>query len=242
MSTGLLKKIAMRSVSSGLKIPELLFERVNEMSILKSLLDEQEINCVLDVGANRGQFAQELRGIGYRGQIISFEPLRSEFAKMSEIFKDDPKWTGFNIALGSENGEVEIKIPNMTVFSSFLDQTNEAKKVETEIVTVRRLDEVMTEIEGRFSSLRMFLKMDTQGFDLEVFRGAGERINEMLGLQSEVSVNPIYKGMPHYLESLGVYEAAGLELINLSIVNRTKNGGIVEFNALMRRIVRGVTH
>lgn len=236
MSTGLLKKIAMRSVSFGLKIPELPFERLNEMAILKNLLDEQEINCVLDVGANRGQFAQELRGIGYRGEIISFEPLSGEFAKMSEIFKDDKKWRGYNIALGSEAGEVEIKIPNMTAMSSFLDHANGTTKVETELVTVKRLEDVLPDIERDLTDPKIFLKMDTQGFDLEVFRGAGARIKDMRGIQSEVSVNPIYEGMPHYLESLGVYEAAGFELINLSIVNRTKNGGIVEFNALMRRM------
>jgi hypothetical protein len=77
--------------------------------------------------------------------------------------------------------------------------------------------------------------MDTQGYDLEVFRGASGIISKILGIQSELSIQPIYRDMPHYLEALEAYESAGFELFNLSVVNRVDTGGLLEMNCFMRR-------
>ena len=77
--------------------------------------------------------------------------------------------------------------------------------------------------------------MDTQGYDVEVFRGASGCIGDVRGLQSELSVQPMYQGMPHYVEALDVYRTAGFDLHNLSVVNRTADGGFVELNCFMRR-------
>jgi len=86
-----------------------------------------------------------------------------------------------------------------------------------------------------FDSSRVFLKMDTQGYDLEVFRGTSGCIDKIQGIQSELSIQALYKNMPHYLEVLEAYEAAGFDLYNLSVVNRVSNGGLLELNCFMRR-------
>ena len=68
-----------------------------------------------------------------------------------------------------------------------------------------------------------------------MFRGAELCLPQLLGLQSELSVQPLYENMPHYIEALELYERAGLELYDLSVVNRTDDGGILELNCYMRR-------
>jgi hypothetical protein len=56
-----------------------------------------------------------------------------------------------------------------------------------------------------------------------------------VGLQSEISVTPIYANMPHYTQALDYYESRGFSLLNLFIVNRTAEGSILEYDCIMAR-------
>jgi FkbM family methyltransferase len=235
MSSNFLKSVVLKLVSGGLKIPEGRIDRVIELIHLKALLSELNINCVLDVGANRGQFAGELRGIGYTGHIISFEPLKQEFASMARRFLPDPKWMGYQVALGSEEKTAKINITRRTDLSSFLRLREDESVIECQDVEIKRLDSLLPRLVQQIPSPRIFLKMDTQGFDLEVFKGASGCVESLLGLQSELSIRPIYEDMPHYLEALRMYEASGYELYNLSAVARVFGKGLVEVNCFMKR-------
>ena len=235
MSQSLIKSIAVWGISKGLRLPQAPLDRANELSFLRDLLLQLRIDCVLDVGANRGQFARELRGIGYDGLIISFEPIGNEFLALKEQFKNDPKWSGYQVALGSRDESLSITIPRLTVMSSLLESTVAERGARKELVKVRRLDNMLPSLMKDFDSSRVFLKMDTQGYDLEVFRGTSGCIDKIQGIQSELSIQALYKNMPHYLEVLEAYEAAGFDLYNLSVVNRVSNGGLLELNCFMRR-------
>lgn len=230
-----LKSGVLWSIAKGLHLPQSQLDRVNELSFLKMLLGQLEIDCVLDVGANRGQFAEELRGIGYRGQIVSFEPIASEFLVMKTQRQDDRQWTGYSMALGSKEETMSITIPKLTVMSSLLEFASAEKHARVEQIEVRRLDTLFPDLQQKLGFSRPFLKMDTQGYDLEVFRGAAGCIGQIRGMQSELSVRPLYKNMPHYLEALKAYEQEGFDLYNLSVVNRISNGGLLELNCFMRR-------
>ncbi|CAN5730473.1 FkbM family methyltransferase [soil metagenome] len=235
MSQNLLKSIAVWSVSKGLRLPQAHWDRVTELGFLSDLLAQLKIDCVLDVGANRGQFAAELRGIGFTGRIISFEPIASEFQAMREHFQGDQAWSGHQMALGSTEQMMSITVPKLTVMSSLLESDYAGKDARKEQVAVRRLDQLLPSLLPDFEHQRLFLKMDTQGFDLEVFKGAAGCLHRVQGIQSELSVQPLYKNMPHYLEVLQCYEGAGFDLHNLSVVNRVENGGLLELNCFMRR-------
>jgi FkbM family methyltransferase len=229
-----MKSWGLKLISAGLKAPENPLDRFVEFTMLKQLLAKLEIDCVLDVGANCGQFARHLRAIGYRGRIVSFEPVPDEFTKLRRAFENDRAWSGHPIALGKEPGTLRIKIPGLTVMSSFLD-LQDPSEVRTEEVEVRRLDELFPSLMANAAAPKVFLKMDTQGYDLNVFQGAEGCINEIRGLVSEISVRPLYKNQPHYLESLGTYERAGFDLYHLSVVNRESGGGLQELNAYLKR-------
>jgi len=230
-----LKTATLKCVAHGMKFPVGAMDRIAELQLLCDLVERLRPDCVLDVGANRGQFASELRGIAYRGRIISFEPLDSEFQALSAAFADDPLWQGQNLALGSRSDNLEMVIPGLTVLGSLLSPNFESRSVRTQRVNVARLDAVLPALLPDWQNQRLFLKMDTQGYDLEVFRGAAGILDRVVGLQSELSVRPIYHGMPHYLQALGCYEDAGFSLFNLSAVSRSAEDGLIEMNCFMQR-------
>lgn len=226
--------VGFKVVSADVKLPEIRIAHYFEFVHLKTLLEALGIDCVLDVGANRGQFGRDLRAIGYEGRIVSFEPVPRAFADLEALTARDPLWSGHPIALGTEKKTATIHVPDETSGSSFLDPVDDLR-IESVEVAVERLDAVFPTLDLGGKVPKVFLKMDTQGFDLEVFGGASGCIDSILGLQSELSVVPLYKGMPDYLEALAVYEAAGFGLYNLSLVNRTPTGRILELNCYMQR-------
>ena len=197
-----LKSIALWGISKGLLLPQARIDRLTELSFLRRLLDQLQVDCVVDVGANRGQFAGELRGIGYKGLLLSFEPIASEFSALEREFGDDPQWRGHQIALGSKPGSMSMNIPRLTVMSSLLESEVTEPGMRSESVVVKRLDDVLPPLAEKFGISRVFLKMDTQGYDLEVFKGAFGCLGMIQGIQSELSVKPLYKNMPHRTQAL----------------------------------------
>lgn len=197
---------------------------------------KRDINLVFDVGANRGFYSEHLRMGGYKGHIFSFEPVRECFDELASRAEGDPKWQVFNCALGSEAGEIGfnvIKYGGESVMSSVLEPSTFEFPTTKTTVPVRTFREVM-KTEAPVESPRVFLKMDTQGFDLEVFKGS-ENAKEILLLQSEVAVRRSYKEMPCYTESLAVYRDAGFKLIDTFLVGGKEYIG--ELDALMGREV-----
>lgn len=208
-----------------------------EWSLIRDVLQKYAINCVLDVGANRGRYARSLRRIGYRGLICSFEPVPEEYEHLCTAMQSDPNWLGFEIALGSEDTNQIFHIAvESTAMSSFLRHKDNSAIMRDITVEVRQLDSVLTQILSSIPEPRIFLKLDTQGYDLEVVKGAGNSLNQILCLQSEISVDPIYDKMPHYLTALEAYQHLGFHLSGLFEVDRRQvQETIVEMNCLMVR-------
>jgi len=205
------------------------------------LLRELRVDVVLDVGANRGQYADRLRRSGYRGRIVSFEPVPELVAALRDRAARDDRWQVHDYALGEEDGEAPINVVPESAVSSLLDASDFGKEwlpkmatSHTETIRVRRLADVLDEVTAGLPDPRVFLKLDTQGFDLQAFRGAGDRVGELMGMQSEVSCVPIYDGMPRMAEQLTAYEQAGFELTGMFPVSRDRPTlRVIEFDAVM---------
>jgi FkbM family methyltransferase len=199
-------------------------------------------NCVLDVGANKGQYAQSLRRAGYRGWIISFEPVRRDFEELTRRAAKDKRWTTHQIALGREDGTIAMNVVPGTL-SSLLPATSfgsnryqQLQAPTVEQVDVRRLDGVLDEFTAHVPRPRPYLKLDTQGFDLEAFAGLGERAGDIVGMQSEVALLEIYEGMPRMTRAIEIYEAAGFEVTGLHPVSRERRTArVLEFDCIMVR-------
>lgn len=155
-------------------------------------------------------------------------------------FRHDPKWLGYNYALGSKDKEQILNIATeSTAMSSFLEPQSSGWKLREVMVQMKRLDTVFDEVIATIgvSDSRIFLKMDTQGYDLEVFSGAEGCLGRVLGIQSEVSVEPIYVGMPHYLDAIRCYEGYGFRLVGLTEASRhPSRNTIMEMNCFMMRL------
>ena len=75
--------------------------------------------------------------------------------------------------------------------------------------------------------------MDTQGYDLEVFKGGKKSLASVCCLLSEMSLIPIYEGMPHYLESLSTYQDAGFKVSGFYPITRNLDLSLNEVDCML---------
>lgn len=163
------------------------------------LMERYQIDLVLDVGANQGQYATQLRQEGYRGTIVSFEPLDDAFALLQSKAKADAGWQAVQLALGDTDGETVIHVSAGNVNSSLLPVTAQfqsinstARVIHEQTIRVRRLDSIADQYIPPHA--QAFLKLDTQGYEAHVLRGATETLEQVRGIQIEMSITPLYHG------------------------------------------------
>lgn len=210
---------------------------------LIDFLSTHGIDLVVDVGANEGQFASSLREIGYRGRIVSFEPVESVYALLCERANSDPKWETRQLALGSKAGRQRISVSANSVFSSLLPQLRAAVEfdpaaavVRSEEIEVVRFDDLF----GGWHERKIFLKVDTQGFERQVIQGARASLSAIQGIQLELPVVQLYAGNWSFEGALGEMRELGFEPAQIRPV--TKRGddrsSALEFDCVFRRIER----
>ena len=212
---------------------------------LPRLFKAFNINCVLDVGARIGDYGVLLRRAGYTGRIVSFEPVAASFGLLQRRAANDKRWITYPYALGSNNGVAEINVMRETVYSSMLrPATNRDERLfpgntieRQETIELRRLDSMFAEVTRDLENPRVYMKMDTQGWDLEVFRGAEGCLAHVVALQSELSALPIYEEMSGYQQALAVYREAGFVESAFFRETRDPHWRLVEFDCVMVRDV-----
>ncbi len=184
---------------------------------LLATLRHFEVDAVLDVGANVGQYARGLRRAGYAGPILSFEPLPEVHAALVKAAHDDPAWrVAPPMALGAADGEVTIARSAESDMSSILPQSRLLREIspssavrETLRVPLRRLDS-LAEIDSAWR--RMFLKIDVQGYEPRVLEGAEGLWPRIVGVQLEMALVPLYDGEQEFRAVIAAMEARGFAL------------------------------
>jgi FkbM family methyltransferase len=222
-------------------IPSWRFDHLGLATHLRDLFTRLSIDCVLDVGANRGQYGRFLRDeVGYGGYLASFEPQPAALRELRARAEGDALWKIFGVALGSQTGRLPLNVMQESAFTSFLapdpsavpSLTHLNSVVQVEMVRVERLDEVMDEVRGGYGCHSIYLKLDTQGYDLEVIKGASGILSSIAALQSEVSVLPIYRHMPDWLTSLRILKEHSFDVTGLFPVSHDPALRIVEFDCV----------
>lgn len=209
-----------------------------EKRFIGLLFDKLNVDCVLDVGANAGQYGHLLREAGYTGLIVSFEPNPPVFEELRQASDADGKWVAFPQALGAAEGELPFNVMVSSDFSSFRKPSSQEERLfardnqiaRTVSVKVSRLDAMLQGLQERFGFTSPLLKMDTQGFDLEVLEGAAGVLDAIVGLSSEISVHRMYEDSPTMLESLAAIGRAGFDPVYFLPVHPGRIVNPIEFN------------
>lgn len=217
-------------------------QRRDPLAVRKHFFEAHGINVVFDVGANIGQFAQQLRATGYQQKIISFEPQSSAFAKLKKAAMQDSAWKVEHCALGGTVSSAEINIAANSWSSSLLEMlpahTTSAPAstyVGKETVTISTLDAVFPEHCGPDS--HAFLKIDTQGFTKQVLMGAKQSLQAIEGIQVELSLIPLYSGEPLIGEIVVDLYEKGFSLVLLeNEFMDSRSGQQLQINGLFFRL------
>jgi FkbM family methyltransferase len=160
------------------------------------------VDLVFDIGANEGQFAEELLKAGFSGKVVSFEPLPAEW---DILLSRSKSWKSWDVcprcALGDSDGEIDIHVAGNSQSSSVLPMETahltaapESRYVRTEKVPLRRFSVAAQPWLG--SGSRYCIKLDVQGFEDPVIEGMGDHFAHATVVLRELSLTPMYRGEP----------------------------------------------
>lgn len=210
---------------------------------LANVLSSKDIDCIIDVGANSGQYGVFLRALGYKGYIVSFEPVGSVFNRLKEKCQSDEKWICHNLALGDKNEDKLINVYQSTVFSSFLTANDYSKNIwrslensTSETVKVVKLDDVFADLIGKLNFSNCMLKLDTQGYDKQAFDGAKASLKHIAALQSELSLISVYDNMPDVYDVLKEYNRHNFHISGMYPINRDESMAVIEYDCVMVKV------
>jgi FkbM family methyltransferase len=205
-------------------------------------LESHRVNVIFDVGANSGQYTAGLRKAGYKGRIISFEPLSQPFSALKRKASGDPLWECRKHGLGEVDGKISINVAgNAGQSSSVLpmlkrhqDAYPPANYIGTEDVPIYRLDSVTPEILQPTDV--GFLKIDVQGFEKQVLAGSKSTLNRCIGMQLELSFLPLYEGSMLIPEALDLAYSLGFTLTGLlPCFTDPRNGQMLQADGIFFR-------
>jgi FkbM family methyltransferase len=206
---------------------------------LRRLFRLLDIDLVVDVGGNFGQYATLLRRrVGYRGALISVEPMPVAATALRRRFARDARWALAECALGEQPGTATLNVllghemssllpPSSAVTDGFEPFQRVRQQVEVE---VRTLDALLASQPLARAARHIYLKLDVQGFELQVLRGATASLPRIDALQAEASVVPLYEGVPPYHALMAEIEAMGFQLSFLPAHNYTQVPDMVDFD------------
>lgn len=210
-----------------------------------ALARERGVDAVVDVGASVGDFALELRRAGFRGRILSCEPLAGPFERLQAACAHDPGWSCLQVALGASRRRAPINVAANWASSSLLPMEPRHVRAEprSSYVGVEECDVVtLDDVAARWlrPDDRLYVKLDVQGSELAVLEGASATLPLVHVLDVEMSLLPLYTGAPLLDAVVGALDGEGFALVQLepSWVARG-SGAILQVDGLFTRVDTG---
>jgi FkbM family methyltransferase len=199
----------------------------------------REVDVVVDVGANAGQYGEQLREGGYRGRLVSLEPVTEAYEELRRRASADGAWEAVHVAASDADGELTLNVTDDSRSSSalprnerFADKPGWGAK-ESRTVAARRLDAMADELLR--PGERAFLKIDVQGYERQVIEGAGAALGRFQGIELELSVTALYEGQPSLAEMLPLLAARGFRPVSLEPILLDDDGLLMELDGLFAR-------
>jgi FkbM family methyltransferase len=220
--------------------PKLKLHSKAANNIIKSLHSSvKNLNTVIDVGANIGQFSYRILSYYNKANVYCFEPLPEAYGELVRNFKKNQNVKPFNVCLGSEDGMIDFFVNDFSQASSALKIsenqksnfpfTKNSKKI---IVPVKRLDNLIADINMESPVL---LKLDTQGFEKNVLVGCEKILSKVDYLLFETSFIRMYENEPLFDEMHDFVKSLGFEFKTPLNCLRNKNSEIMQMDVLYIR-------
>ncbi|MEJ7738074.1 MAG: FkbM family methyltransferase [Chitinophagaceae bacterium] len=177
------------------------------------------ITTLVDVGANAGQYAALSRNLGYKGEIISFEPTASAFYLLTKLAAKDEHWKTYRMAIGARRGQIDINISENSFSSSILDikavhlaNAPLSRYIAKESVPINTLANLFDDLK---LSGNIFLKIDTQGYETEVLKGAERVLPQISCIQLEMGLIELYEGEKLFEDILAYLKSRKFEMYTI---------------------------
>jgi FkbM family methyltransferase len=206
------------------------------------LMAEHGVSLVLDVGAGQGMYGLGLRRAGYAGRIVSFEPLLPSYLRLKQRAETDSDWMVRQLSLGAQEGEGVLNIASNLDSSSLLPMAERHLEAAPhsaysgqEMVRIRALDHIASEFVRPDD--RVLFKMDVQGYEREVLRGATHALGRVALVECELSLCTLYSGQPLLPEMAGYMQELGFQMVALvDEFSEPEGTRVLQVNALFERV------
>lgn len=212
--------------------------RITATSRFTQLCASHQIEFIADVGANVGQFSKDVRRHGFKNHIVSFEPASHSFQSLKKNFVNDSNWQGMQLGVGSKPDKLTINISaNSGLSTSFLgmDSSHLENFPNSAYIASEEVD-VIT-LDGFFESQdfnpgKIAVKIDVQGYELEVLRGMRRYLPEIKLLMMEISLVSLYLGEPKMIEVLSFLESHNHKIVDIFRGVKSKSGDLLQIDLI----------
>jgi FkbM family methyltransferase len=188
----------------GTPAASLRLGHIDSLELLELIKSEGTIvNNIFDIGANVGTWTLLAKAYFNTSHIHAFEPLKVHTEQFKQLTHALDKVTLHTFCLGGENSESVINVSSFSDSSSLLPataleyETYGIKKAGEEIVTVKRMDDL---IDAGTLPVPEVIKMDVQGYELKVLKGAGKYLSEVKYIIAEVAFKEYYHNQPLFVD------------------------------------------
>ena len=202
---------------------------------------QAQVDLVLDIGAAEGSFGQKLRQSGYKGQIISFEPLTEGYETLRRVASRDELWQTVHTAVGDYDGGALMHISGRRTSSSLLPMAErhvaaapDSGYITSEQVPIKRLDTLMDDLAP--GNRRFYIKIDVQGYERGVIDGAAETLATTEVIELEVSMTSLYEGSTLYAEMISLLASLDFSLISWQdVLTDPATGYVLQADCIFER-------
>jgi FkbM family methyltransferase len=216
--------------------------KMTDEEILIKQIVHNGIDMIFDIGANTGQFGEIIYRLGYKGKMVSFEPLTSAYEILVSNSKSFDGWMpAERCAVGDTDGEIEMHISENSISSSAMKMLEEhenaapkSKYVGVEKAKVYKLDTIFDKYADGCKNI--LVKIDTQGFEEKIFNGSVNSMNKIKGLYLEMSLVKLYEGQILFKELYERIISSGFGMYGIqpAFVNK-ETGRVLQVDATFFR-------
>ncbi len=197
------------------------------------------LNYILDVGANSGQFSKAAIAFYPEAKIDAFEPLPNLFPKTAKKFKNSKNINIHNLALGNENGKIKFNQNEYEHISSILEINSENIHYPKQLITSPQIEVEIKTLDSFLADKELppltLLKLDVQGYEMEVLKGATKAVEKIDYIILEANLEQLYINQPSFTEMNNYLTGIGFELQGMLDFNLGFKNKYIEIDLLFKK-------